>query len=136
MHGGTGEQTSGTPPFAILHQEKGDQVFRERLLCECSLLVISVHYFVCVLVSFNITMSTEVQKNAANKKVAEENAVPAATMTWPTGWYMVFIPLWFIPVFVLLVVYVDVSIICVVRAWMIRYHYNINDVSGMVMIYF
>jgi hypothetical protein len=86
-------------------------------------------------------MSIEAERNTvatAEKKLAEEPAAAAAAMTanWPTGGYNLFIPLLFITVFTLLVVCVDESVICVVRACMVRYQYEINTVNAMFMIYF
>jgi hypothetical protein len=83
-------------------------------------------------------MSTDAEKAAAEKLEAEKKAAEdaaAATANWPTGGYNSFIPLLFITVLAVLVICVDVSTICLVRANMIKCQYVLNTVYVMFMIY-
>ena len=56
--------------------------------------------------------------------------------TQPTGAYSPFIPFLFIPMLVALVVYTDVSVVCVVRDHMVTYLYEINTAYVTIMIYY
>jgi hypothetical protein len=77
------------------------------------------------------------EKLEAEKKAAEDAAAAstAAASAWPTGGYNTFIPLLFIFVLAVLAVCVDVSTVCVVRAWLDQNQYVVNSVNAMLVIY-
>ena len=88
-------------------------------------------------------MSTDVDRAAAEKAVAdkristdEADASAAATADWPTGGYNTFTPLLFTFMCAVLVVCVDVSTICLVRAYIIKIQYVISTAYVMFMIYY
>ena len=82
-------------------------------------------------------MSTDADHLAANKQVADETAASAvATANWPTGGYNTLIPLVFISICAVLVICVDVSTVCLVRAYITRIQYVISNVYAMFMIYY
>src|SRR3954463_12688593 len=68
VHGCAGEQASGTVLLVILHLERSNKVFGERLRRDCSLLLRLVYfdYFLYV------AMSSKAEKVAAAKKTADE----------------------------------------------------------------
>ena len=72
----------------------------------------------------------------AEKKAAEDTAAAtaAATANWPIGGYDMFISLLFLSALVVLPICVDVSAICVVHAYLIRYQYEFNTINSMFMI--
>ena len=86
-------------------------------------------------------MSTDAERAAAekleaDKKAAEDAAAAAAAASaWPIGGYNMFIPLLFISMFVVLVICVDVSTICLVRSFIMKFQYVISTVYAMFMIY-
>ena len=76
------------------------------------------------------------EKAAADKRIADEATASAtAAANWPTGGYNMFIPLLFISMFAVLVICVDVSTICLVYAYAIKFQYVISTVYVMFMIY-
>ena len=91
-----------------------------------------------------ITMSTATEadrfadeKAAADKRIADEaDASAAATADWPTGGYNTFTPLLFTFMCAVLVVCIDVSTICLVRAYIIKIQYVISTAYVMFMIYY
>ena len=77
------------------------------------------------------------KKAAGDKRIADEaNASAAATTDWPTGGYNTFTSLLFIFMCAVLVVCVDVSTICLVRAYIIKIQYVISTAYVMFMIYY
>ena len=77
------------------------------------------------------------EKAAADKRIADEaDAFAAATADWPTGGYNTFTPLLFTFMCAVLVVCVDVSTICLVRAYIIKIQYVISTAYVMFMIYY
>ena len=70
VHGRAGEQASETVLLVILHRERSNKVFGERLRRDCSLLLRLVYfdYFLYV------AMSTEAEKAAVEKLAQEEAA--------------------------------------------------------------
>lgn len=78
---------------------------------------------------------------AAKKKATDDAkaAAAAAASAWPTGGYDLFIP--HLPVYVLIhvlavyVLFIDVSVLCTVRAHMLRYWYEMHTVFAMFTIY-
>lgn len=74
---------------------------------------------------------------AAKKKASAhaEAAAAAAALAWPTGGYDSFIP--YLPVHVLAVymLFIDVSVVCTVRAHMLRYRYEMHTVFTILTIY-
>jgi hypothetical protein len=91
------------------------------------------HFFRVI---FIITMSSEADQAAADKRVADEAAaaasVAAASANWPTGGYYMLIPLLLISMCIVLAISVDVSRICLVlHSYIIKYQY----VHVMIMFY-
>ena len=83
-----------------------------------------------------MTTDADTEKAAADKRIADEaTASAAAAANWPTGGYNMFIPLLFISIFAVLVICVDVSTICLVYAYTIKFQYVISTVYVMFMIY-
>ena len=83
------------------------------------------------------TDRADAEKAAADKRIADEaDASAAATADWPTRGYNTFTPLLFTFVCVVLVVCVDVSTICLVRAYIIKIQYVISTAYVMFMIYY
>src|SRR3954471_23303030 len=74
VHGCAGEQASGTVLLAILHRERSNKVFGERLRRDCSLSIRFV-YFVFFLY---VAMSSEAEKTTAEKLAQEEADADAA----------------------------------------------------------
>lgn len=101
-------------------------VFWEHLLPNCLPRVVFVHYFIYILIAFVvINMSSEAEKLAAVKKVPP----------WPTNRYNSFILLLFIFVLVVLAICKDISAICLVCNYVIKYQYVFNIVNVMFMIF-
>ena len=77
------------------------------------------------------------EKAAADKRIADEADASAAAMAdWLTGGYNTFTPLLFTFMCAVLVVCVDVSTICLVRAYIIKIQYVISTAYVMFMIYY
>ena len=74
-------------------------------------------------------------KAAADKRVADEAAAPA-TANWPTGGYNTLIHLVLIYICAVLVICIDVSTVCLVRAYITKIQYVITNVYAMFMIYY
>ena len=72
-------------------------------------------------------------QETANAAAAAASA--AATANWPSGGYNMFIPLLFISIFAVLVICVDISTICLVRSFIMKFQYVISIVYAMFMIY-
>ena len=80
---------------------------------------------------------TAVEKAATDKRIVDEaDTSTAATADWPTGGYNTFTPVLFTFMCAVLVVRVDVSTICLVRAYIIKIQYVINTAYVMFMIYY
>ena len=75
------------------------------------------------------------QETANAAAAAAAAASAAATANWPTGGYNMFISLLFISMFAVLVICVDVSTICLVRSFIMKFQYVISTVYAMFMIY-
>ena len=87
-------------------------------------------------------MSTDADRAAAEKAEAEKKAAKdvaaaaaAAASAWPIGGYNSLIPLPLISVLAMLALYVDVSAISVVCAYMVEYQHVRNTVNAMLVIY-
>ena len=114
MHGCTGEQASGTLPFAILHREKGNKVFGERLRRDRSLPLVYFDYFL------SIAMATEAEKAAADKLLQEQAAAKktadelaaassaSAAAIWPNGGYDLLTPFIVVSIYAMLIVCVHI----------------------------
>jgi hypothetical protein len=81
-------------------------------------------------------MSFEADQAAADKRAADEAAAAAsaaaALANWPTGGYYMLIPLLLISICIVLVIYVDVSTICLeLHSYLLKYQY----VHVMLMFY-
>jgi hypothetical protein len=74
---------------------------------------------------------------AAKKKAADdaEAAAAAAALAWPTGGYDSFIPYLLVHVLAIYAVFIDVSVLCTIRAHMLRYRYELDTVIAMLIIY-
>ena len=80
---------------------------------------------------------TDKEKAAADKRIADEaTASAAAAANWPTEGYNMFIPLLIISMSVVLVIYVDVSTICLVHSFIIKFQYVISTTFVMFMIFY
>jgi hypothetical protein len=83
--------------------------------------------FFCVV--FVITMSSEADQAAVDKRVADEAtaaaaSAAAASANWPTRGYYMLIPLLLISMCIVLAISVDVSTICLVlHSYMIKYRH-------------
>ena len=74
------------------------------------------------------------EKAAADKRIADEaDASTAATADWPTGGYNTFTPLLFTFMCAVLVVCIDISTICLVRANMVKYQYVFMSCSCFIL---
>ena len=76
--------------------------------------------------------ATAASQEAANVAAA---ASAAATANWPTGGYNMLIPLLIISLSAVLVICVDVSTICLVHGFIIKFQYVISTTHVMYMIY-
>ena len=84
-----------------------------------------------------MTTDADKEKTAADKRITDEaTASAAAAANWPTGRYNMFIPLLIISMSVVQVICVDVSTICRVRSFIIKFQYVISTVYVMFMIYY
>ena len=76
--------------------------------------------------------------DAAAKKKATDDAEAAAAATalaWPTGGYDMFIPRLLVLVLAVYVLLIDGSLLCSIRASMLRYRYEMHTVYAMLTIY-
>lgn len=86
-------------------------------------------------------MATEANKLGVEKLEAEKKAAvdaivaAAAASSWPTRGYNTLIPLLLIFLCVVLASSVDVSTICLLRDYMVKYQYVLNTAYVMRMIY-
>ena len=73
----------------------------------------------------------------AKKKATDdaEAAAAAAALAWPTGGYDLFIPRLLVLVLAVYVLLIDSSILCSVRASMLRYHYEMHTFYAMLTVY-
>ena len=74
---------------------------------------------------------------AAKKKASAdaEAAAAAAALTWPTGGYDSFISYLLVHVLAVYMLFIDVSVLCTVRAHMLRYRYEMRTVFAMITVY-
>ena len=74
---------------------------------------------------------------AAKKKATNEAkaAAAVAALAWPTGGYDSFIPYLLIHVLAVYMLFIDVSVLCTVRASMLRYRYEMHTVFAMFTAY-
>ena len=111
----------------------------ESLLRDCSPWFIYVAYF-CDTFIFTMNNNSDhaaAEKAAADKRIADKaDASAAATVDWPTGGYNIFTPLMFTFMCAVLVVCIDVSTICLVRAYIIKIQYVISTAYVIFMIYY
>ena len=86
-------------------------------------------------------MSTdvEIEKVAANKRAADkraaDDAAASASANWPTIGYAMFIPILIIYLFVVLVICIDVSTICMVYYYIIKFQYVVSTICIMILVY-
>ena len=76
--------------------------------------------------------------DAAAKKKATDNAeaaVAVAALAWPTGGYDLFIPRLLVLVLAVYVLLIDGSLLCSVRASMLRYRYEMHTFYAMLIVY-
>lgn len=76
--------------------------------------------------------------DAAAKKKATDNAeaaVAVAALAWPTGGYDLFIPRLLVLVLAVYVLLIDGSLLCSVRASMLRYRYEMHTFYAMLTVY-
>ena len=83
-----------------------------------------------------MSTNAEKEKAAADKRIADEATASAAAANCPTGGYNMFIPLLIISMFAVLVICVDVSTICLVRSFIIKFQYVITTTFVKFMIYY
>ena len=76
----------------------------------------------------------DIEKAAADKRIADEANASAAVANWPTGGYT-FIPLLITCMFAVLAICVDVSTICLVHDFIIEFQYVISTAHVMFMFY-
>ena len=130
--------------LAILHRERSNKVFGERLRRDCSLPLRLVYfdYFLYVV------MSSEAEKAAAEKlaqeeaaaakKIADELAAASSASVaaiWPNGGYDLLTPFIFVFIYAMLIVCVHICVIYVDLSCMVKYQYKINLACVMFMIY-
>lgn len=73
--------------------------------------------------------------DAAQKKAAKEATALAASLSWPTEGYDLSIPYLLVYVLAVFNVFMDVLVLCSVRAHMFTYRYELRVVNAMFMIY-
>ena len=73
---------------------------------------------------------------AADRLAADETAAAATTANWQIEGYNALIPLEFISMCAVLVICVDVSTVCLVRAYITKIQYVISTFYAMFMIYY
>jgi hypothetical protein len=116
VHGCTGEQASGTLPFAILHRERGNKVFGDRLRRDCSLPPVYFDYFLYAAMSTDAEKAAAeklAQEEAAARKIADELAATSsasAAAIWPNGGYDLLTSFIVISIHAMLIVYVYIYI--------------------------
>ncbi len=88
-----------------------------------------------VVLLFVMATDADIEKAAADKRIADEANASAAAANWPTGGYT-FIPLLITCMFAVLAICVDVSTICLVHDFIIQFQYVITTVYVMFMIYY
>ena len=64
-----------------------------------------------------------------------EAAAAAAALAWPTEGYDLFIPRLLVHVLAVYMLFIDVSVLCIVHAHMLRYRYEMHTVFVMLIIY-
>ena len=71
---------------------------------------------------------------AAKKKATDDAEVAAASaaLAWPTGGYDLFIPRLLVPVLAVYVLLIGGSLLCSVRASMLRYRYEMHTFYAML----
>jgi hypothetical protein len=116
----------------ILNREKGGWVFRERLYATMPIFLF-VLYLDYVLHLSNFAMGEN--SKAANKKVVDDVASAVTALTWPTGWYDLFIPALLAYAFAILSTFINMLVLCVVHTPMFTYQYEINTSIVSIMIY-
>ena len=74
---------------------------------------------------------------AAKKKATDdaEAAAAAAALAWPTGGYDLFIPRLLVLMLAVYVLLIEGSILCSVRASMLRYRYEMHTFYAMLTVY-
>ena len=74
---------------------------------------------------------------AARKKATSDAkaATAAAALAWPTGGYDLFIPRLLVLVLAVYVLLIDGSLLCSVRASMLRYRYEMHTVFAILTVY-
>ena len=74
---------------------------------------------------------------AAKKKATAdaEAAAAAAALAWPTGGYDLFIPRLLVLMLAVYVLLIDGSLLCSVRASMLRYRYEMHTFYAMLTVY-
>lgn len=73
---------------------------------------------------------------AKKKALADvEAAATAVPLAWPTGGYDSFIPYLLVHVLVVYMMFIDVSVLCTVRAHMLTYRYEMHTVFAMLTVY-
>ena len=74
---------------------------------------------------------------AAKKKATDdaEAAAAAATLAWPTGGCDLFIPCLLVLVLAVCVLLIDGSLLCSIRASMLRYRYEMHTTYAMLIVY-
>ena len=82
-----------------------------------------------------MSIDADIEKAAADKRIADEATASAATVNWPTEGYNMLIPLLSISLSAILVICVDVSTICLVHGFSIKFQYAISTAHVMFMIY-
>ena len=76
--------------------------------------------------------------DAASKKKATDDAeaaAVAAALAWPTGGYDLFIPRLLVLMLAVYVLLIEGSILCHVRASMLRYRYEMHTFYAMLIVY-
>ena len=74
---------------------------------------------------------------AAKKKATDdaEAAAAAVALAWPTGGYDLFIPRLLVLLLAVYVLLIEDSILCSIRASMLRYLYDMHTVYAMLIVY-
>ena len=72
---------------------------------------------------------------AKKKASANAEAAAAAAFAWPTGGYESIMPYLLVHVLAVYMLFIDVSLLCTVRAHMLRYRYEMHTVFAMFTVY-
>ena len=72
---------------------------------------------------------------AKKKASANAEAAAAAAFAWPTGGYESIMPYLLVHVLALYMLFIDVSVLCTVRAHMLSYRYEMHTVFAMLTVY-